>query len=404
MSRIVTFLAAAIVVTGPLACDSEDLTTPPECSVDTECDDKAPCTLDRCDPVAKVCLHPPKSCDDSDFCTQDSCISETGECLNVAKVCDDLNLCTNDSCDPAIGCVFAPITCVGDGDPCTIAECLPETGVCQEHQKACNDNNVCTTDACGANGECTFTPAADGSACSGGPDFTDASICQAGTCVPAAQMQQGAFRANSLSLAKPTVTFDLGNGPEVMNEAISTFLTSKLNEFEGGGLVAILETLMFGGPGTPMSVGEGQCAFQESDVRWCGLLEGGQNVTFPLVQLISTGTCMDQPAVAAPCFLSIETEFDLHEILPNFFPNPVPPVKGRVFGGLPGNPISGIENGWAAAFVPKEIVDGLSVSLGDRIVTGAELLKDVPVETIDATAGYTVHVSFTAPRTAVQPR
>lgn len=77
-----------------------------------DCDDKNPCTRDRCDASAG-CLHEPfdERCDDGNACTvRDRCTE--GRCRGDALVCDDGDPCTLDSCDRSRGCVYEPL------DPC----------------------------------------------------------------------------------------------------------------------------------------------------------------------------------------------------------------------------------------------------------------------------------------------
>lgn len=78
---------------------------PPECRVDSQCDDGIECTVDRC--VRGTCE---RAADDAR--------------------CDDGQFCTGDGrCDPVDGCVFPGRGC-GDGVPCTEDLCDEEADVC----------------------------------------------------------------------------------------------------------------------------------------------------------------------------------------------------------------------------------------------------------------------------------
>jgi hypothetical protein len=66
------------------------------------CDDKDPCTLDKCDATKGGCLHAPdpKVCDDGNSCTADICQKDAA-CQHVAKPgpCDDKDPCSyGDAC------------------------------------------------------------------------------------------------------------------------------------------------------------------------------------------------------------------------------------------------------------------------------------------------------------------
>jgi len=398
-------LATAVLAIGLAGCESDKaISTPVGCASDSACDDGVPCTLDRCDPLTKRCVHSPKTCEDGDACTVDTCAADTGECQHAALTCDDLDKCTTDTCEPAVGCVFTHVACLGRGDLCSVPTCIPETGACADLPKDCEDNNACTADACEAtSGNCTHSPVDDGSPCSVGANYADVSQCRAGACVPDSALAPGVFRIATITLVSPDVTFDLGNGPEGVNDAISTFLTGELDQFKGGGLVAVLDPLHFGETGSSLRFGEGDCRMNGTTTVWCGLLAGGKNAVFEYVSQKSTGECSTTPAVPAPCFQTPEVPFDLSQILPDYFPNPTSPVQGQAFGGLPGDPVSGISNGFLAGFVPKTIVDGLSADLAGRTVTGAELLANVATITQGGVEGYEVLVAFTAIRTALKP-
>lgn len=114
-------------------------TVPPDCAVDSECNDDDLCTIDTCDDLG-YCQHDPIDCDDGNLCTEDTC--SNGACLHTDISCDDNNPCTNDSCVASEGCVYTPDasnTC-SDGDVCTNDVCT-ELGIC--------DSVAITTGCCG---------------------------------------------------------------------------------------------------------------------------------------------------------------------------------------------------------------------------------------------------------------
>ncbi len=100
-----------------------------DCRVDTDCDDRNACTIDRC--VAGLCVQTNSTADG------ECCNPETG----LRVIIDDGNACTQDSCDPGGSVVHLN---VAPADHC----CNPSTGVIM----AIDDFNVCTTDICEADG------------------------------------------------------------------------------------------------------------------------------------------------------------------------------------------------------------------------------------------------------------
>ena len=147
------------------------------------CDDGDLCTNDECDP-ARGCVHTPNtlSCDDGDACTtNDRCAG--GDCAGQATVrCDDGNACTDDWCDARHGCLHADNTAeCDDGDPCTGGDrCVGRVCVPGSAAQACDDGNLCTDDSCTPGVGCEYrfneAPCDDGSAC------TTDDRCQSGAC------------------------------------------------------------------------------------------------------------------------------------------------------------------------------------------------------------------------------
>ena len=143
----------------------------------TGCDDRDPCTTDRCG-ADLVCTHTPATgpaCNDHDACTtHDHC--EAGACVGTPVTCDDDGFsCTDDVC---LGgeCTHVPVDsrCVSDG-ACSSSVCAPErarrspTGCApgpalRDGQECAEDGDACTADVC-ANGACAHEAVADRVTC-----------------------------------------------------------------------------------------------------------------------------------------------------------------------------------------------------------------------------------------------
>merc|ERR1711966_499400 len=114
-------------------CDSDEAFREPKggcmevlCTMDTDCDDSDPNTIDTCESgvCVSVCGNN-AACDDGDTCTEDTC--EDGVCRSEVKV-------DGSDCD--------------DGDPNTIDTC--ESGFCVGvcgNNAACDDGNTCAEEA-----------------------------------------------------------------------------------------------------------------------------------------------------------------------------------------------------------------------------------------------------------------
>jgi hypothetical protein len=161
-----------------------------------DCDDANACTVDSCDPK-KGCVHDSlpaegAACSDNTACTVgDLCAS--GTCASGTLItCDDKNPCTDDKCDAVSGfCkhAFNSAPCT-DGTGCT-ADSLCTKGVCKGSEVPnccklngdCEDSNPCTIDACTkTTGACTHT-LLDGYACDDGSKCTVGDLCSKGACV-----------------------------------------------------------------------------------------------------------------------------------------------------------------------------------------------------------------------------
>ncbi|MCO4760778.1 MAG: hypothetical protein KC502_04695, partial [Myxococcales bacterium] len=149
------------------------------------CNDNNPCTDDACQAADGKCASKAKpngtDCDDGSVCSEaDVCAN--GTCGGKAIKCDDNNPCTNDSCDKVKGCQTAPNTkACNDDDPCTEGDICGK-GACQpgSKKKACKDDNVCTDDTCIKGKGCAFPT--NTATCDDGNKCTDADVCGKGTC------------------------------------------------------------------------------------------------------------------------------------------------------------------------------------------------------------------------------
>lgn len=157
---------------------------------ESSCDDKQPCTIDKCDPE-KGCVHTPltegSSCEaDDSVCTQgDKC--KGGACVAGTLItCDDKNPCTISKCDPKSGCVqnnFDGGPCE-DGNPCTIGDTCKDAGCVAGKPKLCKAIQACKQGVCdaGKGGLCVFSSKPDGTSCVDGSACSTSDMCKGGTC------------------------------------------------------------------------------------------------------------------------------------------------------------------------------------------------------------------------------
>jgi hypothetical protein len=151
---------------------------------DKACDDKDPCTSDKCSPTG-VCTHGAVlgACDDGDVCTKDDKCNN-GKCEGNGKLnCDDGTACTTDTCDKALGCQHAPTTATcSDDNVCTTGDAC-DGGKCQgQGTLDCSDAEPCTDDLCDAKSGCVHPPNA--ATCTDGNACTDKDTCKGGKCLP----------------------------------------------------------------------------------------------------------------------------------------------------------------------------------------------------------------------------
>jgi len=116
--------ALLVVLFAASACDhgAADSATPGVCPA--TCDDRDPCTDDRCDPTTGACVHVPRDvteacrqddhCDDGDPCTTDTC--------GVDVQCRGLERCRHERVTGCRSCTVFAGEC-DDGNPCTVDTC-----------------------------------------------------------------------------------------------------------------------------------------------------------------------------------------------------------------------------------------------------------------------------------------
>ncbi len=159
------------------------------------CDDKKPCTVDRCNASTGSCenkLVVGLACDDGDICTHTDLCANGGKCAGTTRACNDGNACTTDACDAKKGAKDACQHTAGSGacddgnkcttgDKCTAGSCAPGTA------KVCKASKPCTTVYCnGLTGSCVEekakvgAPCDDGKPCTVGDGCDAAGKCQSG--------------------------------------------------------------------------------------------------------------------------------------------------------------------------------------------------------------------------------
>jgi len=192
------------------------------------CDDKNPCTADKCDPASGCTAAPDDgaACDDGNACTAGdackggACQAGTPSCAcKVAADCDDKNPCTTDSCD-AGACKSAAAADGGacnDGDVCTSNDACA-AGKCAGQALVCDDGNPCTTDKCQALVGCV-TDLNDGAPCDDKSDCTKGDSCQAGVCAPG--VYTCACKADSDCDDKDVCTADKCDAGKCGNKAVA---------------------------------------------------------------------------------------------------------------------------------------------------------------------------------------
>ena len=169
-------------------CTTDDACVQGRCvGTPRDCSDGNPCTHDYCVPAGIglwTCDHRSfqGACEDGDLCTVGETCGADGLCRGgEARICNDYNPCTSDSCDPAVGCVFTPLSIAcDDGDPCTVDDFCRE-GSCRGTPRSCDDGNPCTEDFCRFGG-CWNVSLDNGTPCDDGDVCTTGDQCQWASC------------------------------------------------------------------------------------------------------------------------------------------------------------------------------------------------------------------------------
>ncbi len=160
------------------------------------CDDSEPCTDDICQAQGGKCLHKHlvKGCDDSNKCTTDDkcgvdAITKLYTCIaGGVLTCNDKNPCTADKCDPVKGC---QTTALPDGGQCNDGNACTSLDVCTggkcvgkpaDVKVKCDDGNPCTDDLCNPDKGC-FSKAAASKGCDDGNACTKNDFCKDGKCL-----------------------------------------------------------------------------------------------------------------------------------------------------------------------------------------------------------------------------
>ncbi|EGG24902.1 hypothetical protein DFA_03147 [Cavenderia fasciculata] len=179
------------------------------CNAAIHCDDRNPCTIDRCPAVntpgingqnwPQFCTHQDISCTDpKNLCIQSNCSNNL--CTPTTVVCPPAP-CTIVKCDPTYGCYYTPLVC--PTTPCTISVCTD--GRCTDPvPKDCNDNNGCTDDSCSATLGCINV----NNRCD------DGNICTTDTCVNSQCVNTQKDICNCTSICPHTLCQDFECHPD----------------------------------------------------------------------------------------------------------------------------------------------------------------------------------------------
>lgn len=185
-----------------------------------------PCYTASCNPMTGQCEEQPQNCDDGDACTSDACAAGTGQCVHKLLPgcagcqsdlqCDDKLPCTLDKCvisaDGFGKCQHSPSSAKGccnpmidmmqcvDGNICTQDVCDYNTFQCSnplipgcnagcKSEFDCNDGIACTVDKCLVSssgvGKCVYTQANLKSCCTpsmSAPQCDDGNKCTKDWC------------------------------------------------------------------------------------------------------------------------------------------------------------------------------------------------------------------------------
>lgn len=118
------------------ACAAGELCQPARgcevpCSVDSDCDDGAPCNGAEVCESGRCLVGTPLACDDGLSCTSDECDDAAGGCAFVPDdaLCSDANACNGtETCEVTVGCTAGAAPDCDDAKDCTTDACAPATG------------------------------------------------------------------------------------------------------------------------------------------------------------------------------------------------------------------------------------------------------------------------------------
>ena len=160
------------------------------------CNDKNPCTDDKCDSVSGICKHAfnTVACSNGTACTTDAKCTQglckgvqIENCCKFNENCDDANPCTIDACTTKKACSYQQIDGLAceDGSKCSIDDVCSKGGCQGGSALGCDDGKSCTADYCLADVGCQHLtlvtgPCSDGNPCNGLEQCAPAG-CQAAT-------------------------------------------------------------------------------------------------------------------------------------------------------------------------------------------------------------------------------
>lgn len=269
---------------------------------------------------------------------------------------------------------------------------------CNLDVSTCDDDDPCTEDLCNpTTGACESPAAANGTACDDGFDATTSDRCVEGLCVGDVTVEPQVFRIDSVSLDGPTVLWDFGEGEVALNDIVSAVITTALDDFDHGGLVAEVDPLAYGYDDVTFRFGEGACTFDAGEADACRLIPWGDQAAFSQVDMKMSESCGTS---AAPCFETAQAAFSLSALAPSVFPADVGEVVGLSTGSFTGDPVTGISNGVIEAFVPKAALEaaaaGWSLPVAGDPLTMLDILGPLPTVTYGGEIGWTITLGFTA--------
>lgn len=149
----------------------------PTCIEGITCVAENACQTASC--VEGRCVRVPLACSPGEECC-------AGRCVPLG--CDDRNPCTSDRCNAALGCESTPVAgSCEDGNLCTIGDRC-EAGRCIAGGPRCTTSNPCLRALCAASTGSCSTVHADGALCSDGDACTSADRCLGGVCQPGARV------------------------------------------------------------------------------------------------------------------------------------------------------------------------------------------------------------------------